>query len=124
MISLCNETRWCKLELLTLFYMFATSLHNKLLDSIPHICCVLIWCKILNLMKITSSPIFEVLKSPYPFCTSITLDCSSWYPSVFRQLIEFSKNHWFWFSKYFRIRKQLVVSELSGILFYLKIFFI
>jgi hypothetical protein len=43
---------------------------------------------------------------------------------VFRQLIEFSKNHWFWFSKYFRIRKQLVVSELSGILFYLKIFFI
>lgn len=43
MISLCNETRWCKL--LTLFYMCATSLHNKLLDSIAHMCCVLIWCK-------------------------------------------------------------------------------
>jgi hypothetical protein len=43
---------------------------------------------------------------------------------VSTKLFEFSKNHWFWFSKYFRIRKQLVISELSGILFYLKIFFI
>jgi hypothetical protein len=122
MISLCNETRWCKL--LTLFYMCATSLHNKLLDSLAHMCCVLIWCKILDLMKITSSPIFEVLKSPYPFCTRITLDCSSWYSLVFAQLFEFSKNHRFWFSKYFRIRKQLIISELSRILFYLKISFI
>jgi hypothetical protein len=43
---------------------------------------------------------------------------------VFTQLFEFSKNHWFWLSKYFRIRKQLVISELSRILFYLKNFFI
>lgn len=59
MISLCNETRWCKL--LTLFYICATSLHNKLLDSIAHMCCVLIWCKILNLMKIPLPPSLKYL---------------------------------------------------------------